>query len=434
MKKIIRIVDLFSFAIFAPVLAAAISVVLALPLRSRRRRRGQDINRFSFAIADMISNKYPAMTEDALLDGYIRRDYYIYLDFNNKKDRFEKIGDKIFFYSISAHPDSAVCRAGFKRVSSLMVELKILYMAFFIIWKNKITFIKAHDPHLLGLNGLIMARLFMLPCALHMNSNFAMKYIGTGKVSSPVFVFRSIERLFESAVMKSYDIIMADRKFYFESGAVPAASLPRYRVFGVRVDKAHYAEAICKNSAKEKLGLSDKKVLVYAGRLHPVKYPEDAIKAFGIVRGKISDAILVIAGDGILKERLVRLAKEMHLENDVLFLGQRMNKELAGLLRAADVMLAPHGGVTLLEAALASIPVVAYDFDWHPEFLEDGKMGFLVNFRDEKGMAEACLRLLSDEPLRRNFGEYARGVAMSRYGRNSSLERERCIYDELLRG
>jgi glycosyltransferase involved in cell wall biosynthesis len=115
-----------------------------------------------------------------------------------------------------------------------------------------------------------------------------------------------------------------------------------------------------------------------------------------------------------------------------LFLGNKSPGELADLYATADLLLAPHGGVTLVEAALAARPIVAYDFDWHSEFLEDGVMGFLAKFKDVEELARLSAKLLDDEPLRKRFGENARRRALEGYGRADSLRRERMIYEELL--
>lgn len=433
MRVFVKILDLLVFICLGVIFTLTISVILAsLSVIGRRRYGRGRINRFSFTIADMISNRHPSMIEDALLNGYISRDHYIYLDFNHGRDRFENIDGRIFFHSVAAHPDKGIYGAGFNKTNMLATELKILWKAFSVISKNSISFIKAHDPHLLGLNGIIMAKIFRLPSVLHMNSNFDMKYKGTGRISSPVFITRPIERFFESLVMNSYDIIMADRRFYLDSGCVPGRSSHKYRAFGVRVDSIHYREPRLRKDMRQALGLAGKKVLMYAGRLHPVKYPGDAIEVLNLIRDRLNDVALIMAGAGPLEASLREMAGKKGLEREIIFLGAKDSGELADLFYTADILIAPHGGVVLVEAALAGTPIVAYDFDWHREFLEDGIMGSIVRFKDVDGMAEACLKIFGDESVRKSLGNHARETALSRCGRAESLKRERDIYEELL--
>lgn len=176
MKRLIGTIDVIAFAIYGAFFSAFILAAAALmSLLPRRRYRGGRINKLSFAVFDLISNKYSRMLEDALLNGYISNHHYIYLDFTNRHDRFETSKEGISFHSIAAHPDNGLYNAGFNKMNMLLVELKIILTAVRIASKGNITFVKAHDPHLLGLNGLIISRIFRLPCVLHMNSDFDMK-------------------------------------------------------------------------------------------------------------------------------------------------------------------------------------------------------------------------------------------------------------------
>lgn len=433
MKRVVAAIDILAFIFFGTIFILSLFVILAATSLSRKKRfDGRPIKRFSFPVFDLISNKYPSMFEDTLLGGYISEDHYIYLDFAHTEDRFENILDKIYFHSIAAHPDERIYKAGFFRIRALMTEMKILMMASYIVQRRNIAFIKAHDPHLLGLNALVLARLFRLPCALHLNSDFDMKYIGTGRTSSSLFGSRALERAFENFVMSGYDIIMADREFYRKSACFPRKALSKYRAFGVRVDRTHYTPSSSRRDLKSAMGLGGRKVLLYVGRLHPVKYPEDAIRAFGLVKREIREAALVLVGSGILREFLEEIVKKEHLDDSVFFLGSKNYEELTDILYTADILIAPHGGVTLVESALASTPVVAYDFDWHSEFLEDAKMGFLVPFKDVKAMAGACIKLFKDAPMMERFGEYARRTAMVNNDRQASMKREKDVYEELL--
>ncbi|MCX5677983.1 MAG: glycosyltransferase [Candidatus Omnitrophica bacterium] len=433
MKRVIQICDRAAFVLFGVIFGIITAAAFAALAFFKKKRHGAGpVNELSFAVFDLISNKYSSMFEDALLNGYISKHHYIYLDFNNRYDRFEKMEDKIFFYSVAAHPDNTLYNSGFTMMSMLFTELKILAAAFRIARRENISFVKAHDPHLLGFNGLMVSRWFRLPCVLHMNSDFGMKYRGTGKVSAPIFISRGLEKLFESAIINSYDIVMADRKFYSKSASFPKRSLRKYRAFGVRVERLHYSDPDSRKDLKGAMGLDNKKILLYVGRLHPVKYPEDALKALAIIRRSVGDAVLLVAGSGILEEPLKEMARREGLQESVIFLGPKKYEELIDILYTADLLLAPHGGVTLVESALASTPIVTYDFDWHGEFLEDGKMGYIVPFRDVRTMAEKAVDILKDESLRLAMGDYCRKAAVSGYSRERSIENEKTIYDSLM--
>ena len=433
MRPLIKVIDILAFIIFGAICAYFVIGIAAISsFISKRRHVSGELRELSFVIYDLISNKYRSMYEDALLEGYIARHYCIYLDFNNTSDRYENIEDKIFFYSIAAHPGGGIYKAGFRSMNILLIEAKVLLRGALLVWMNRVNFIKAHDPHLLGFNGLIIAKLFGLPCVLHINSDFGMKYLGTGKIASPMLISRGIERIFESMVMVFYDLIMADRKFYRNSRSLPKLSRRKYRAFGVRVDGLHYLEPASRRDLKESLGLKGRKVLLYVGRLHPVKYAEDAVKAISIVKKSVPSAALLMVGTGILRRTLERMADEYGIGDSVLFLGQKTHEELVDILYTADLLLAPHGGVTLVESALASTPVIAYDFDWHSEFLVDGETGYIVPFRDFEGMARKAVDILTNESVRAKMRDRCRRKAVSGYSREASMRNERKVYEELI--
>ncbi len=435
MRTVIAIIDTVAFVLFGAPVIVMISLIMAATSLSGKKRRAsrKAMTRFSFVVADLISEERSALKEEVLLGDYILRDYSVYLDYNNPFDRFENVDDRIYIHSIAAHPDGGLYKAGFCRVNMLVIELKALFTAFSAIYKARADFVKAHDPHILGLNGLVAGRLFRLPLVLHMNSDFDMKYAGTGRTSSPLFISRSMERLFEAFIMNSCDLIMADRNFYKTSRHFPKRCLGKYNAFGVRVAGRHYSEPSSRKDLKSGLGLEGKKILLYVGRLHPVKYPEDAIKAFSFIKKGLPESALLMVGAGVLRKRLEEMAVKSHIGRDVLFLGARRGDELPDIFYTADLLLAPHGGVTLLEAALASTPMVAYDFDWHPEFVEDARMGYLVPFRDTAKMAERALEILGDEKRMEDMGAYCRKTALAAYSRDASMANERRIYDMLVR-
>lgn len=433
MRKITAMIDLAAFAVFGTACACLAAAVYGVALCSgRRRRRGGEVRQLSLAVFDLISNKYSSMYDDALLGGYISRHYYIYLDYQHPVDRFENMGGKIFFYSIAVRPARGLYRAGFARMNMLLAEVKALLRACRIAALEGVTFVKAHDPHLLGVNGLLIARLFRMPCILHMNSDFDMKYRGTGKVSTSLFASRGIERIFEKAVIRSYDAIMADRVFYSRSRSFPRSCLGRYRATGVRVDGTHYLEPERRRDLKPGMGLAGRKVALYVGRLHPHKYTEDAIRAFALIKRAVPEAALLVVGTGVLADALARIAREEGISESVHFLGRRNYEDLIDILYTADVLLAPHGGMTLVESALAATPAVAYDFDWHAEFLRDGEMGYLVPFRDHRRMAERAIELLRDDRLRSRMEERCREVSAVQNARGPSMRSEETIYRELI--
>jgi len=137
-------------------------------------------------------------------------------------------------------------------------------------------------------------------------------------------------------------------------------------------------------------------------RLDGKKGVDITIKAFSQYIKKDPSARLIIAGDGPLKEELLRLTSELGLEGHVNFLGFIGYKKYIELLHAADVFI--HPSVTseegdmeglpnaVCEAMACGLPVISTRHSGIPEVIDDGLNGFLVEERDVEGL---CSRMIS---------------------------------------
>jgi glycosyltransferase involved in cell wall biosynthesis len=151
------------------------------------------------------------------------------------------------------------------------------------------------------------------------------------------------------------------------------------------------------------------------------------IEAAALVVREVLDARFVIAGEGELREPLERLIKEHGLEKHVHLLGFR--PDVLSLHNAFDIFVmssVTEGlGTSLIDAMAAGKPIVATAAGGIPEVVVDRETGLLVPVRDHKAMAQAIVRLLKDEPLRRRMG--AAGLARAR----THFSAERMVKDTL---
>jgi glycosyltransferase involved in cell wall biosynthesis len=142
---------------------------------------------------------------------------------------------------------------------------------------------------------------------------------------------------------------------------------------------------------------------LYTGRLEPEKNVGALVEA---VRGL--DVELVVAGTGSEEASLRRLAPA-----NVRFTGNLDRDELPALYAAADVYVLPsvseQWGMTLNEAALAALPIVATDAAGATyELVEDGVNGFRIPARDSQALRRALERLATDPPFRVRAGARSR--------------------------
>ena len=150
-----------------------------------------------------------------------------------------------------------------------------------------------------------------------------------------------------------------------------------------------------------------------AGRLVQQKGFDRLLRAF--VRLNQSKVHLVILGEGVERTSLLRMARELGIE-ECFHLPGRVTDIETWYSHAECFVLSSRfegWGNVLIEAMANGCPVVSFDCNYGPsEILEGGTHGLLVPEGDIEGLAAAMGRVLSNEALRRDLA--ARGMERAR--------------------
>lgn len=113
-------------------------------------------------------------------------------------------------------------------------------------------------------------------------------------------------------------------------------------------------------------------VLIFIGRLTPVKKLDMLVKAIAILREKGENYNLVFVGDGTEKEKLISLTKQMKVDDRIWFYGACYDEETnAELIFNADLCVAPGNvGLTAMHTMVFGTPVISHNnFPYQmPEF------------------------------------------------------------------
>jgi glycosyltransferase involved in cell wall biosynthesis len=145
-------------------------------------------------------------------------------------------------------------------------------------------------------------------------------------------------------------------------------------------------------------------VVAYVGRLRRAKRPDHAVRAFRIVREKVSDAELWVLGNGSLRKDLERMAGDR-----VRFFSGLSDVERRERISRSWVLVNPSvregWGLNVVEANALGVPAVAYDVPGLRDSIQDGQTGLLVTSGDVQTLAEGLLRVLEDEELRGRLSE-----------------------------
>jgi Glycosyltransferase len=260
----------------------------------------------------------------------------VFFDFERGEDRKARISEKITCYRFAIYESR---RKSFAKTAALCRLIKNIFYLLKISREKRINCVESHEAVFLGFIGLALSRAISARFVLHMNTSYETMYEGTGEVSVKFLRFRGIERWLERMVTRSADVIVADRSAYRDSPVFPIDCVSRYVTTGIKVGKEHYSDPSLRRDMKKVLGIEGKNAVLYVGRLHPVKHVCDLVDAFKKIYEKNRNAVLIIAGEGILRKKLENMVDENALGGKVLFLGSRNGKELADLFSTADVLV-----------------------------------------------------------------------------------------------
>jgi len=167
---------------------------------------------------------------------------------------------------------------------------------------------------------------------------------------------------------------------------------------------------------RERLALTDRPVVVCVSRMVPRKGQDTLIRAWPKVRAEVSDATLLLVGDGPYRKDLERLASRLGVSAAVLFTGPVPQAELPAYYDAGDVFAMPcrtrragldvEGlGIVYLEASATGLPVIGGDSGGAPDVILQGETGYVVPGHDTHAVAARIAELLSDPVKARAMGE-----------------------------
>jgi len=301
--------------------------------------------------------------------------------------------------------------------------IAVIFKVIRIIRKEKIDIIKINYSKFLGLLGIIMQRIFKIPCVAGCYNDYRIwrRLFPLDRVYWTLmlekFVYRNARYvLFQSQYMRGYLSVLGVRDKQFKL----------CYVVNTEIENFHN----CQRNRDEKYF-----TIVFCGRMHNQKDIWTLLKSFKELRQEKDDARLWLIGDGPLRHKLERFVKKNNIP-DVTFFGFVENQEVKRRYEGADIFvfttLFEGFPNVLLEAQIAGIPIVTTDI---PHVIEIVSVddAYLFPPRDHKELTRILFRLyrneeelsrLSKASLRRSAEFFSRNPIQI----NAQTYRE--IYDE----
>jgi len=174
----------------------------------------------------------------------------------------------------------------------------------------------------------------------------------------------------------------------------------------------------------------DEKIILYLGRIHKIKGIDLLVNAFVDLVKELDDVRLVIVGgDSGFLSTLKKQINVLNIDDNILFTGPLYERDKLEAYVDADVYVLPSVyetfPVTVLEAMACGTPVIVTDRCGIANILD--KVGCVVEY-DKDQLRVAILKILSDEGLKRRFGDDCKKLVVEEFGWSAIIMQIEKVY------
>ncbi len=316
-------------------------------------------------------------------------------------------------------------------------------------WRPDI--IHAHSPVLVGLPSLLVARRSGVPFVYEVRDLWENASVDRGRFTHDSLQYR-LARALESFVLRRSSAVVTICEALRAELMTRSAQADRIHVVANGVDVSAFSPGAEADTLRDRFGLRAKRILLYAGAFQPYEGLPVLIEAMARVAARVPQAHLLIVGgrppeaapqasapDDVLRA----LVLERGLAQHVTFTGQVPHAEVAGFYSLAEVVAYPRlltrttaltTPLKPLEAMASGRAVVVSDLPPMRELVRERVTGLCFPAGNAAALAERCIELLENKPLRDTLGEAARSFVVAERQWAALTARYEDIYDRELRG
>lgn len=236
----------------------------------------------------------------------------------------------------------------------------------------------------------------------------------------------------EKCMSKYTDILITINKMDYSLALKKFKAKQVEYIPGVGVNLQQFLTDECRGDIRGELGLDKQcKIILSVGELNKNKNHKVVIRAIA----KLNDNKIhyIIAGNGPLLHKLQNLAKKLHVENNVHFLGYR--RDLPHIYKSSDVFVLPSYreglGMAAIEAMCCGLPIITSDRHGINDYSIPEITGYKYAPNDYRRFAKGIKCLLENSELRAKIGEHNK-VFANEFSLGASISCLENIYKKVL--
>lgn len=284
---------------------------------------------------------------------------------------------------------------------------------------------KAAPPDLLyeryalfGWAGVELSREFRIPLVLEVNAPLCREQEGYDRFTLMATAREMDRHIFAGATL----IVTVSRwlKDWIVSLGIDPAKV---HVIPNGVSPEMLDPNVSSESVRERHALEGHRVIGYVGSFQDWHDVGGLLRAFAQARGTRPDLRLLLVGNGPRRRAMEALARQLGVEDAVVFTGQVPHDHMASYVAAMDIAVVPYGNrpdfyfspMKLFESMAMARPTVAASLGQIAEVIEHRKNGWLYEPGNLESLTAALETLLDDPQLARDIGSAARRQVLKSY-------------------
>lgn len=280
--------------------------------------------------------------------------------------------------------------------------------------------LRVHSPYFVGPAAILFKKLYpkipVVASYLHLEENSVLQPLLDKIIINRFDHIITISQFSKKEIIKRY-------------GLSPAKISVAYPGIEVKFQPQRKSQQLCR-----KYKLENKKGLLFLGGLKKRKNPLFLLEVFKNIKDK--QAVLVVAGEGPSKKKMLSETKRLGIENRVVFVGFVDEAEKVKFYNLADIVLLPSlkegFGMIAAEAAACGKIVIASNNSSLPEVIADKKTGFLAETNNINDWVSKIKILLKSKSLRREIDAQAQKYVRQKFSWNKNAEKHIQVFEKLL--
>jgi glycosyltransferase involved in cell wall biosynthesis len=261
-----------------------------------------------------------------------------------------------------------------------------------------------------GITAVRLAKIFKLPVA----------FWAIGSDVNDFATYNHINYSLSKKCIEQSNLVITESKDLENKIKQLSIKGTKVQTFYKGIDISNFQNLPSKNIMIERLQLSpQKKYILFIGRLVYDKGIYELAEAFVTITKKYPDFDLILIGEEIEKEELMRKFEEIGVLDRVFLKGIVPYKEIANYMNISDLLVLPTWAEGLpnvvMEAMAVGLPVVATNVGGIPEVLENGVTGLSVPVKNVKKLTEAVIKMLENKSLRENCIKNAKNLICEKF-------------------